>query len=296
MNEIVERENLEENIDKLDAQRHLYSKAKSCTYLMFLGCVMIPVAFSVIKAMGLKKEYFVQITVFYSFMIVIIKPLFQSHIDSLRDLATRIQQLFDCEVFGLKWNDSLCGDIPTDESIYKAKTGENTEVLRDWYDSAVAKVERLDGIVICQRTNVVYDRELRKSWATFVDVGIIAACVMVFTIGCFQKLQLWDWFLNAIVPMSPIVSWYIDIRRQNSRNSEAIKKVNTLIVKALDRLRRGEQIEENNVEQIQNYIFLHRKSAYPIPDFIYRLKRDSSESAMQYSVGRQVDQLLQSKA
>lgn len=58
MNNIVKRENQSVNIDRLDAQRHLYSKAKTYTYLVVILCVLNPVLLAIAKSCFFLKWMF----------------------------------------------------------------------------------------------------------------------------------------------------------------------------------------------------------------------------------------------
>lgn len=291
MNNIVKRENLSVNIDRLDAQRHLYSKAKTYTYLIVILCVLIPVLLAIAKVVFPKMDVLVKVTVVYSFVIVFFKPLLNNYISKLQALAARIQQLFDCEVFELAWNEPLCGTKPAPEEVFKAKTNQGIKGFLNWYEIAVEKLDRLPGILVCQRTNVFYDKKLRNIYEIAVNVMFCGAFLLVFVIGFLQNLYLWDFFLKVIVPLSPIVSWMIDFKKQNRLSLSALGRLDSLVSKALDKLYHGEQIDEQAVAQIQNYIFLHRKSSYPVPDFIYAIRRKSSEAATHYSVNEIVDKL-----
>lgn len=291
MNNIVIRENQSVNIDRLDAQRHLYSKAKIYTYVIVILCVLIPVLLAIAKVVFPKMDVLVKVTVVYSFVIVFCKPLLNNYISKLQALAARIQQLFDCEVFELAWNEPLCGTKPAPEDVFKAKTNKDKERFQNWYDEAVEQLDRLPGIIVCQRTNVFYDRNLRNIFRIAVDVMFWGAFLLVCFIGFLQNLHLWDFFLEVIVPLSPIVSWMIDFKKQNRLSLSALERLDSLVNKALDKMYHGEQIDEQVVAQIQNYIFLHRKSSYPVPDFIYSIRRKSSEAATHYSVNEIVDKL-----
>ena len=292
MNNIVKRENQSVNIDRLDAQRHLYSKVKTYTYLVVILCVLNPVLLAIAKVVFSKMDVLVKITVVYSFVIVFFKPLLNNCISKLQALAARIQQLFDCDVFELAWNEPLCGTKPAPEEVFKARTNKGIEEFRNWYKEAVVLLDRLPGIIVCQRTNVFYDRNLRNIYGKAVNVMFCIAFLLVFFIGFFQNPHLWDFFLKVIVPLSPIVSWMIDFKKQNKLSLSALKRLDSLVNKALDKLYHGEQIDEQVVAQIQNYIFLHRKSSYPVPDFIYAIRRKSSEAATHYSVDEIVNKLI----
>lgn len=291
MNNIIERENQSVNIDRLDAQRHLYSKAKVYTYVIVILCVLIPVLLAITKVVFPEMDVLVKITVVYSFVIVFFKPLLNNYISKLQALAARIQQLFDCEVFELAWNEPLCGTKPAPEDVFKAKSNKGKERFRNWYEEAIGKLDRLPGIIVCQRTNVFYDRILRNIYGKAVNVMFYIAFLLVFFIGFLQNLHLWDFFLKVIVPLSPIVSWMIDFKKQNRLSLSALERLDSLVNKAFDKLYHGEQIDEQVVAQIQNYIFLHRKSSYPVPDFIYAIRRKTSEAATHYSVDEIVNKL-----
>lgn len=229
MNNIVKRENQSVNIDRLDAQRHLYSKAKTYTYLVVILCVLNPVLLAIAKVVFPKMDVLVKITVVYSFVIVFFKPLLNNCISKLQALAARIQQLFDCDVFELAWNEPLCGTKPAPEEVFKARTNKGIEEFRNWYEEAVVLLDRLPGIIVCQRTNVFYDRNLRNIYGKAVNVMFCIAFLLVFFIGFFQNPHLWDFFLKVIVPLSPIVSWMIDFKKQNKLSLSALKRLDSLV-------------------------------------------------------------------
>ena len=97
---------------------------------------------------------------------------------------------------------------------------------------------------------------------------------------------MWTWFLYAIVPLMPIVSWYLDVRKQNEDNLNALNKLQSLIEKCLSGLDSNTPIRKEDLMTIQNFMYLHRKSSYTIPDFIYKIKRDKSEQAAYYTANQ----------
>ena len=73
MNDFLIKENLPMNLDRLDAQRHLYSKAKCCSYVVAFLCVLIPVILAIIKILIPNVDFIIKGTLVYSFLILILK-------------------------------------------------------------------------------------------------------------------------------------------------------------------------------------------------------------------------------
>ena len=107
MNDIIARENLQSNIDRLDAQRHLYIIAKRYTIASLFLCVIAPVLTSFAKVIFPGVEPIIKGAIVYSFATLFVKQFLSSRASSLRNLAARIQQLFDCELLDLSWKEPL---------------------------------------------------------------------------------------------------------------------------------------------------------------------------------------------
>lgn len=292
MNNIVKKENLQINLDRLDAQRNLYSRVKIYAHLLTFLCVVVPVLIAITKIVWTETTLILRGAVVYSFVLLFLRPCLKSYVGTLQNLAARIQQQFDCDVFDLEWNEPLCGKQPDLEQIFAKKTGKKIDGLQNWYEVIVEKLDRLEAIVVCQRINVPYDKSLRETFSLIIKIVVGIAGLFVLMIGFLHNSTLWDWFLNAIVPVSPVISWYMDLHKQNHKNVMALEKLNQLIDSALRKLRNGDNIEEQNVISIQNFMFIHRSSSYVIPDFIYKLRRNKHEEATRYSVAHIVEELV----
>ena len=292
MNDIIARENLQSNIDRLDAQRHLYIKAKRYTIASLVLCVVVPVLTSFAKVLFPGVEPLIKGAIVYSFAALFFKQFLSSQVSSYRNLAARIQQLFDCELFNLSWNEPLCGKKPQPEEIHDAKTGKNLTKLNNWYEPVIGQLPQKYGVIVCMRTNVTYDQKLRRTFSWIVEALIVGALIFVFSIGFKQNDNMWDWFLNALVPLSPIISWFIDIWKQNNNNIEALNKLQTLIDKSLNVAINHQEIPVSDLDRIQNFIFVHRNTSYIIPESIYNMLRKKTENAAKYSAQQICDQIM----
>lgn len=291
MNDFINKENQPINLDRLDAQRHLYSLAKCGSFVITILCVIIPVALAIIKIVVPNVDILIKGTSFYSFVILILKPLFNVWIDSHKNLAARIQQQFDCDVFKLAWDEPLCGKQPTLEQIHNAKTGKDRDKLANWYESPIEQLNRIPGIVVCQRTNIVYDKSLRKVFKNALLLVSVLSASLIFFVGVYQNNNVWDWFLNIIIPVSPLLAWCFGLYRQCDKDVAVLNNLESLVSQALTKLKNDREVTENEVVRIQNFIFLHRKTAYAIPNFIYKWKRKKMEAATHYSIQQLVENL-----
>ena len=292
MNDIIVKENLQFNIDRLDAQRHLYVIVKRYTFASLFLCVIVPILTSFAKVIFPGVEPIIKGAIVYSFATLFVKQFLSSRASSLRNLAARIQQLFDCELFDLSWNEPLCGKKPQPEEIHDAKTGKNLTKLNNWYEPVIGQLPQKYGVIVCMRTNVTYDQKLRRTFSWIVEALIVGALIFVFSIGFKQNDNMWDWFLNALVPLSPIISWFIDIWKQNNNNIEALNKLQSLIDKSLNMAISHQEIPVSDLDRIQNFMFVHRNTSYTIPERIYNMLRKKTEDAAKYSAQQICEQMM----
>ena len=221
-NNIATKQNEQTFLDRLAAQRHLYSKAKRLSNLLFVVCVLFPVLLAIAKVLFSDCGYLPKIIVIYSFAAALLRIWLKDLTTNRKVLAARIQQLFDSELFALNWNKALCGEKPQPEEIHNALKGANTKNLRDWYEPIVSQLPLSVGALVCMRTNVVYDQSLRKSYSTFCYILTVIAIILVCVFGMMHNAGMWDAFLYGIVPLMPLVTWLIDLHKQHKTNYKTL--------------------------------------------------------------------------
>ena len=104
-NNIVELENRQEHINQLNAARHLYTKAGNYTTAYVVICALIPIVISIGRIFidSLAPLVLHTLTA-YTLVSLVMGFLLESRISKFRNTAAKIQQLFDSDVLGLKWN------------------------------------------------------------------------------------------------------------------------------------------------------------------------------------------------
>lgn len=292
MNDICRKQDLPENIDKLAAQRHLYSLAKRVSLLIFVVCIILPMVLAIFKFLFPNVEWYAKVVVLVSFLATIAKIVLGDIKKYRQNLAARIQQLLDCELFNLPWNDALCGNQPLPEEIFKYKEGMPRELLLSWYGSEIESLPHEYAVLVCMRTNVVYDKGIRRYYQRLCTGMAIIAAVLVFCSGLIADVTLWSLFLYGIIPLMPVVSWFVDVKNQYRKNMAALDKLQSLINAGLEKAYAKGEVSMQSLMTIQNFMYIHRNSSYVIPDVIYNKKRDESEMATAYSVHQICEKLL----
>ncbi len=289
LNNIATRQNEQTFIDRLAAQRNLYSKAKRLSVLLFLVSVLIPVVLAIAKVILPSFDFLPKFIVVYSVVATLMRIWLKDLASKKKTLAARIQQLFDCELFDLSRNKPLCEDKPSPEDVFYALKGAKYSKLNDWYDPVVSELPLSVGALVCMRTNVVYDQSLRKSYSKWCYGLTIVAIIAVAVLGMINNTGMWDAFLYGFVPLLPLITWVIDLYKQHSANIKALNNIETLINTGFTQAQKERQVSLSTLDEIQNFIYIHRKTSYFVPDLFYKKKREKNEAATHYGVRKVCD-------
>lgn len=136
------------------------------------------------------------------------------------------------------------------------------------------------------RTNVTYDQLLRKKYSILCGILTFVAVAIVLSLGLLHNTGMWDAFLYGIVPLMPLITWWIDLCKQHRANLKALNNIETLIETSLNQAKKGIQPNQQTLDEIQNFIFLHRKTSYLIPDMFYKIARKNNEAAASYGANQ----------
>lgn len=290
MNDIVAKENQPTFIDSLLAQRNLYSKAKILSGALFVLCILVPVGLAFAKYCLSDIRIIAKIVVVYGVVATIIRLLLKDATECYQGLAARVQQIVDTELFDISWNAPLCGSKPLPEDIHKYSRKGDRSSLSNWYDEIVATLPKSIGSLVCMRTNVVYDKGLRKKYFGGCVVVFFLAAAAVIGFGLANNTGLWDAFLYGLVPLMPIITWFVDVWKQHAKSMKVLDNLYSLIISALEGARGGVDVAKDTLTEIQNFMFLHRKSSYLIPDCVYKMLRSKSEAEAYYGAQKVCEQ------
>lgn len=294
-NNILTRENKSSSIEKLAAQRELYSKAKVFFYVQIFITVISLVLLSFSQLIFCKVDFTLIIATF-SFFAVIADNLFETYIGGLKEMAAKIQEFFDTIVLDIKWNNILCLNKPEYNVIFKYYTIHKSKKkdfskFTNWYEPEISNVTEQTGKLICQKTNCNYDSSIRKKYNNVILFIGVSTILLIFIFTIFSDITLSKLILTVIFPAVPIIQWTHKNIIANNDSIKNLEQLNSLLNSSWNDLKNGAQISDEVIRQIQDGIYLNRKGSPLIPDFVYNKLRDKLELQTYYSVGQLVTEI-----
>lgn len=300
MNDIPQKQNTHNHLEKLAAQRQLYSDAKALQFISIVVSIPLVIIWSIVVA------FFSNIAV-YAGLWGIIASLLESLVFSniqklLQEKAAKIQQLFDCEVLQFNWSSLNCGVRVESETIIDAsnkfkRKDPNYASLIDWYPPIVGQLPLYQARIICQRSNVWWDAQLRRRYALAIITILFILTLIVFLIGLIGGLTLEKFLLAVIAPLAPA---YVFGLRQYTEHNEAANRLDQLREDAealLRELKNGKltpQDLERESYTLQTQIYDHRRRSPLILDWLYSRLRRKNEEQMNRGAEDLIEELKQS--
>lgn len=171
MNNIPQAQNTQRSLDLLAAQRQLYSDAKGLQMVSVIMSVPVVIAWSILVALFPPLAVYAAL---WGIVATLLELLFFSRLQkSTQEKAAKIQQIFDCEVLQFNWASLNCGVRIEPETIvdasnrYKRKK-RNLKKLQNWYPISVGQLPIHQARIICQRSNVWWDAQLRRRYSKWI--------------------------------------------------------------------------------------------------------------------------------
>jgi hypothetical protein len=204
-------------------------------------------------------------------------------------IAARISEQFDCELLDMPWSNLAAGSAVDPETVERAarawRKGDGR--LQNWYPASVGRAPMQLARVICQRTNLRYDVELRRLYgmALVVIAWIIAASLVA--IGWLIELPFTDFVATAITPAAPVLIWALRDRFRQRDAAEALQAIKGEAEALFEDIRVGRcdpHACAARSRQFQDAIFARRASNPLLLPFVYRFVRPRMEAEMEGGV------------
>jgi len=288
MNQIPAIQNSQKQLERLAAQRELYSSAKKWHGTQIILTVILPVVLATVAFF--KTEFAVIAAIFgvLSFLIDIstIEPMIKKR----KTKAAKIQELFDCEVLGLPKSPlKTVDDIAVEEVLlyYNAhmKISTNVEKIKDWYSPKVGELPLKIGRILCQRTNCWWDSKLRQRYSSFLKYTSMFLFATILIAGFISDLSL----INITLIAGSLIPLFQFCIKQCNDNLDTAKRLDELVLfstqiwnDALTTIYSDESLL-NNSRRLQDEIFEHRSKSPLILDLYYNFFRDNDEALMNRS-------------
>lgn len=295
MNDITKLQNENRSLQLLAAQRQLYARAKQLLgWQLILGGPIAALAALVGILEPNAKEYVAA----WGVTILILDTLCLGPAQRrLRESGARVQERFDCDVLGLRWDTTKVGNPESVELVHEQARRYQAQAskmppLADWYPRAVQRLPLSLARIVCQRTNCWWDAQQRRSYAAVMAGLLLAGAILMFWAGVAAGLKVSDLLLIVLLPMSSTLKL---AHQQWVENRDAADR--------LDRLREhaervwhhaiknpGDPNLENDARSLQGEIFDGRKRNPPVFDFVFKWLRNRHEAQMNFGAEHYVDE------
>lgn len=278
-NNIVELQNSQVHINQLKVAHHLYTKAGRYSILYIFFCAFLPVVISIGRMfLGPDAHFALNAMMAYGVVALVAGFILESITSKHRNLAAKIQQLFDSEVFGLEWNSHLWGPKPSLENISENIGNLQDDNFLNWYDLQIDGLNRMEAVLICQRINLTYDSKLRKRFNYMVSTLATVVSLLILLVSFYRNEGIQTAIVFVGVPLVPIVKWFFSTMKRNLDDIESCESLKSFIDINLEKLKKNHRsINESVLYRIQDRIYIHRKTAFKIPDWLYNRMRNSQE-------------------
>ena len=298
-NSIPEHQNAEPQLKFLRARQQLYASATTFLVLQLFLTLLVPLAGAILAAFRPDAKPYRCCS--RSNGIAARHTRVRSATKTLLKRAAKIAEQFNCAVLELPWNEFTVGERVETEEIHSAAKvyakRHDDKLLRDWYPPEVGTIPLSMARIICQRTNLHYDRRLRVSYGNVILTGASCVVLAIWIYGLANNLSITAWVLT-MAPAIPVLAW---AGREFYRQRDSAEPLEKLLREARkfwnEALSNG--CEESyclmKSREFQDAIYSRRIGSPLIFPLVYRLRRSSLEDEMHEGATDFLRQYAQSK-
>ena len=281
-NDISQKQNMPEQLERLAAQRSLYSRAKKVLKVQVSLDLLAPLGLAITVAFFPDAD---KVAAIIGIGLGFFDLLLEKYESSYKEKAADIQEMFDCDVLGIECRELQVRRRPIAETIMQAankyKLKDSTfSTLKNWYPPVVDKLPLHLGRLICQRENCWWDSQLRRKYAGWVVGILIFLFLVVLAIGFINGLTLTKFAFAILCPLAPTFTWAF---REIKGQSEAADRKDRLLEFAEetwnDAIQGKVSIEEGNRKsrELQDEIYNNRCTNPFILDLFFKHLHQENE-------------------
>lgn len=275
MGVIGRAQELEPNLRRQAAARKFYRRAKHLqrggTAITLVLALMAPVVLFLRPELGPTLGAVAGAWLFASRLIS--KPLR----DRFQLRGAIAQELFDCDVLGLRVNTVLTTDLSEEEIRGASESKDDFAAVRGWYPTD-GEMTWPQSVLTCQRSNAVWARRLHHAYAWLLVVGASLGAGVGVGVALIDRATLAGYLVGIALPTLPAL---LDASELARSHFEASRQRKRLELKVDEHLRGG--ASNSDLREIQDQLFTLRSGAPLVPDWFYRLLLDRYERDMRYA-------------
>jgi hypothetical protein len=293
MNSIPGDQNDPRRIRYLAAQRHLYGTAKTIFgwQIILSGPITVALAFLTVVVPDVRSY----VALWGITATLIDVTWLTPWIRRLKLLAARAQEMFDCEVLRMPWNELKAGKRPDPELVKEQSDryqswAAGMPALTDWYAAQVGQLPLHVARVVCQRSNCWWDARQRRRYATIVIILLLVVFATVLIAAFMDDITVEAFVVKVLAPLAPaLVLGY----RQVTEQLDAASRLDNLkghSESLWEACLSGEKepVAAARSRQLQDEIFENRHKSPLVFDILFRWLRSEYEAQMNHAAAEMV--------
>jgi hypothetical protein len=281
---IFTEQNSAHNQVLLAAQRQLYKEAKIIRRwrtVVSVGLAIIA-PFLLLLFSATNPNLDITLAAVGAFWLAIERLVLKNFEDNKIKQAATVQEEFDTSLFALPWNEVLVGNRVTPETVTPAANryqGDKAKFL-NWYPDT-GKVPYPLNVLMCQRTNFVWDSQLRRHFANGLTVATVVYIVLLLIFAIAAGQLVWDFLLGLVVPSLAVTVEGFDSAKDHRRiandKEETAAKIQNMWNERLKDLKKLTTVQ---CRSVQDCLYNSRNQSALVPEWIFNLLRNRYEKDM----------------
>ena len=297
MPSIANSQNEKKQLQRLAAQRYLYFKAKKIFGLYFMLAVPLTILSIVFSLIFSEIQIYATI---YGMSLAIIGFFILTPLEKQNRLtAAKIQEIFDCDVLKLDWNEYLTDQLPDKEDIIENaqkydKIKHKFSPIEDWYPSDIDQFPIALGRVICQRSNIWWDAKNRERYIKALRIILILTPILIVIAAIIAKLDIPKTISFITAPIMPLI--IIGVQQYQGHKTAAdnlnrLKKNSDALIKLAQAKMLNDALLTQKSRCLQDEIYRHRSQNPCVFEWLYKRFRNKDEDKMNKSAQEIINEI-----
>jgi hypothetical protein len=298
MNQIPTRQNEVKQLQRLAAQRELYSRAKNWYGWQVIVNAVIPSGFSLVALVNNDAG---KLGAIYG-LIASLVDIFglETRIRSLREKGAKVQEQYDCDLLELGCSPlKSVGDVTTGEIIElhneHCMDNDNELKLQNWHSGIIETLPLPIARLVSQYNNCDWGRRLRKRYRVFLSITYLSLGTIILYLNRPDNLtnlndQTLIDFILVLAALTPLFTFYF---KQVQEQSEAVQRLERILQHIESVISDPHQLGNKRglnerARHVQDEIYDSRSKNTQVPDFFYQYYQKQDQVLMDRTTGRLV--------
>ncbi len=188
------------------------------------------------------------------------------------------QEMFDCDVLDLAWNDALVRRLSEEEVRRSSGSMKAVDRVRSWYPTDTTLSWPVS-VLVCQRSNAVWARRQHLSYGVFLGVAAAAWLVIGIIVAIADSASLAQYLTTILLPSLPAMLDAAEMSRRHVQEAGSRQ----VIEDQLDQYLRDGGVDDQGLRETQDQLFDLRRNAPLVAEWFYRSIRQDYEEDMRYA-------------